>query len=335
MKRLKQSITDFKKLKIMVIGDLILDKYVYAKTSRISREAPVLILSEDSVEYKLGGAGNTINNLNELGAEVGVFSIIGNDEEGKNIIKLLKNGKIDTSNIIRKNIFKTPLKTRFLAGKENTKKQQIFRLDRDKIYKGRKKDFLIRIGQKIKNYDAVIISDYGYSVFTPSDFNRLKKDIKNFPPVFVDSRFNLRKFKTITSATPNESELINSSNLNYTTDIIKKGINLFNKLKTEALLITRGSKGMILIESGKTPKIIPIFGDNNIVDVTGAGDTVISVYTLSWLSLKNFFKAALLANLAGALTVMKMGASTVSVEELLNGLKKYEDIILKTIAENS
>jgi rfaE bifunctional protein kinase chain/domain len=333
MKTLKQSINNFQNFKIMVIGDLILDKYVYAKTSRISREAPVLILSEDSVEHKLGGAGNTINNLNELGAKVGVFSIIGNDEEGKNIIKLLKNRKIDTSNIIKKNFFKTPLKTRFLAGEENAKKQQIFRLDREKFYKGRKKEFLINIKQKIENYDAVIISDYGYSVFTPSDFKKLKQDIKNLPPIFVDSRFNLSKFKNITSATPNESELINSSNLNYTTDIIKKGINMSNKMKMKALLITRGSKGMILIESGKSPKNIPIFGDNNIVDVTGAGDTVISVYTLSWLSSGDFFKAAVIANLAGALTVMKMGASTVNRKELLEGLKQHEDIIFKTITE--
>jgi rfaE bifunctional protein kinase chain/domain len=333
MKTLKQSINNFQNFKIMVIGDLILDKYVYAKTSRISREAPVLILSEDSVEHKLGGAGNTINNLNELGAKVGVFSIIGNDEEGKNIIKLLKNRKIDTSNIIKKNFFKTPLKTRFLAGEENAKKQQIFRLDREKFYKGRKKEFLINIKQKIENYDAVIISDYGYSVFTPSDFKKLKQDIKNLPPIFVDSRFNLSKFKNITSATPNESELINSSNLNYTTDIIKKGINMSNKMKMKALLITRGSKGMILIESGKSPENIPIFGDNNIVDVTGAGDTVISVYTLSWLSSGDFFKAAVIANLAGALTVMKTGASTVNRKELLEGLKQHEDIIFKTITE--
>ncbi len=333
MKLLKNAIKKYDTKKIMVIGDLILDKYVYAKTSRISREAPVLILSEDAVEYKLGGAGNTISNLKELGAEVGVFSIVGKDEEGGKIIKLLKEKGIDTSNIIIKNDFQTPLKTRFLAGEENTKKQQIFRLDRDKPYKGRKRELIDNIKYNMENYDSIIISDYGYSIFKPSDLKKMRKKKMVLPPIFVDSRFNLYKYKNITSATPNETELFISSIENK--NIIDTGLKFINKLKTDSLLITRGSKGMILLEKGKNPKMIPIFGDNNIVDVTGAGDTVISVYTLSWLTLKDFFLSAILANLAGALTVMKMGASTVNREELTEGLTKYENTIIETINKNS
>jgi len=337
MKRLIKAVDRFKNQKILVIGDLILDKYIYASTSRVSREAPVLVLDENKVKFDLGGAGNTINNLISLGADVSVASIIGNDHEGNKIKALLTEKNIDCMNLAIRNNFNTPLKTRVLAGQDNTRKQQVFRLDRGKPYSNQKNDLIKLISNNINKFDAVIISDYGYSIFSPKDLEFINKKINKLPPVFLDSRFQICNYKNVTAATPNENEVFSCFPEKDKKDISIKnaGNKIIKKINSQTLLITRGSKGMMLFKKNKKPFLIPIFGSKNIVDVTGAGDTVISIFTLGWLALNDFILSAILANTGGAITVMKSGTSPVSKKELIDGIKRFKNIISDTIKKHN
>ena len=328
MEDYKRIIENFKNLKILVIGDLVLDKYIYATTSRVSREAPVLVLEEERVEYKLGGGGNTVRNFKALNVNVDILSVIGDDPEGEKIKELLKDSGISDSLIIKNKNFKTPLKTRVLAGETNTRKQQVFRLDRGGKLKKHNSLFYNTLKDISKNYDALIFSDYGYGISSYKVLKSLKRELKNLPPIFVDSRFELFRFKGITSATPNITEAYEAADLKIKNGNLKKvGKKLLSLTEAEAILITLGSEGMYLIDRGLKEYEIPIFGDKNIVDVTGAGDTVISVFSSTWLSSKDFFKSAVLSNVAGALSVMKAGASTINQQELLDGVEKFKDII--------
>ncbi len=328
MENLKKIVRAFKSVKVLVVGDLVLDKYIYATTSRVSREAPILVLEEDFVEYKLGGGGNTVRNFKDLGVQVNILSVVGEDEEGEKIKNLLVDSGIPDSMILKTKKFKTPLKTRVLAGETNTRKQQVFRIDRGKRTDNLPKKFFEILDSIYKDYDVIIFSDYGYGISSYKVLKKLKKNKSDLPPIFVDSRFELFKFKSITTATPNITEAYESANLKIKNNNLQRvGKKLLAITQADAILITLGSEGMYLIERNLNEYKIPIFGDRNIVDVTGAGDTVISVFASSWVIAKNFFKAAILSNVAGALTVMKAGASTIAMEELINGINKYKDKI--------
>ncbi len=328
MENLKKIVKNFKSIRVLVVGDFVVDKYVYATTSRVSREAPILVLEEDFVEYKLGGGGNTVRNFKDLGAQIDTLSVVGEDEEGERIKSLLVDSGISDSMILKTKKFKTPLKTRVLAGETNTRKQQVFRIDRGKRIENLPKKFFEILDSIYRNYDVIVFSDYGYGISSYKTLNKLKKDKSNLPPIFVDSRFELSKFRSITSATPNITEAYESANLKIKNNNLQKvGRKLLRITQAEAILITLGSEGMYLMEKNSNEYKIPIFGDKNIVDVTGAGDTVISVFASSWIISKSFFKSAILSNVAGALTVMKAGASTITPEELINGINKYKDKI--------
>ncbi len=336
MENLKKIIKKFDSIRILVIGDVVLDKYIFATTSRVSREAPVLVLEEESVEFKLGGGGNTVRNFKDLGVKVDVLAIVGNDPEGKEIIDLLNKSGVSTSFVIKSKKFKTPLKTRVLAGETNTRKQQVFRIDRGEKIKSLPKEFFKKFGEIYENYDAIIFSDYGYGVSSYRVLKKLKREYKKLPFVFVDSRFELSKFKEITSATPNITEAYDASGFKVKKGNLKRvGKKLLSITGAEGILITLGSEGMYLIERNLKDYYIPIFGDKNIVDVTGAGDTVMAVFSSSWISSKDFFSSAIISNVAGALTVMKAGASTVTTQELKNGIDKYKDKITELFEKYS
>lgn len=320
--RLLELIKNFKGKRIVVWGDFILDEYLFGRTSRVSREAPVLIIKYEGNEFNLGGGANSIKNIKVLGGEPIPVGIIGDDDAGEKLLYLMEKLGITTQFIIRTKKYKTPIKTRILAGGEHTRKQQILRLDREERISF-DNDLREALYKSLKNAmsfgDALLISDYDNWTVEIDLFGKIIKEIKNSKPVTVDSRHRLLMFKNVSIATPNEPEVEEALHMSIGEDekvLFEAGERILAELGSPALLITRGYKGMCLFERDKEPLLIPIYGSDEIVDVTGAGDTVISTVTLSLSAGGSFSESAILSNLAGGIVVMKRGAATVTPEEL-------------------
>jgi len=321
--QLLKIIDRFQQKTITVWGDLILDEYLYGTTRRISREAPVLIIRYRSKELSLGGGGNSLLNLKALGANPVPVGVVGKDDSGKRILKILKQLGMSIESVLIEKAFQTPIKTRILAGEESTRKQQVLRIDKEaKVPETNdlKKRLLNSLRKAHHQTDALLISDYNYFTVKEDLFRkilpRLKKSRK---PVALDSRFRLTDFEGVTVLTPNEPEVEHALHIELKDNkemVRKAGRRLLNRTKAEAVLITRGSKGMVLFERRRPPLVIPIHGSTDIVDVTGAGDTVISVFTLALTCGATFKQAAQLANYAGGIVVMKKGTATLSPQEL-------------------
>jgi len=321
--RLVSLIDRFPLLRIAVWGDFILDEYLYGYTRRISREAPVMIISYKSREFALGGAGNAALNLAALGVEAEAIGVVGADEGGREVRRLLARAGISDRAIITEKDFPTPLKTRILAGEENTKKQQILRIDREGEVPGKKAlraKLNAGLGRAAASCDALLVSDYDYRTVSEDLYDAAAVDCRKAGvPVSVDSRFRLSRFRGCTIATPNEPEVEAQLKTHLGDDraeVVSAGRTLLRKLQSPALLITRGSKGMALFEKGKLPYFLPVSGSTDIVDVTGAGDTVIAVFTAALAAGASFREAARLANFAGGLVVMKKGTAVVRPLEL-------------------
>ncbi len=322
-KNLIAIIDRFARKKIAVWGDLILDEYIYGTTRRISREAPVLILSYQDKELSLGGGGNALLNLCALGARPVPVGIVGQDDAAKRILEILKKNKIPSEFLIKEKNYRTPIKTRILAGEHSTRKQQILRIDHEEKVpenKELKKKLETTLGKVAGQTVALLISDYNYFTVQEDILKKILPKLRRTnKPVALDSRFRLLNFKGVTVLTPNEPEVEHALQIELENegDIIKKaGRQILEKAEAEAVLITRGGKGMVLFERNKPAFPIPIYGSSDIVDVTGAGDTVISVLTLALACGASFKEAALLANYAGGIVVMKKGTATVSPREL-------------------
>jgi rfaE bifunctional protein kinase chain/domain len=325
---LLQVIDNFSQKRIIVWGDFILDEYLYGTTRRISREAPVLILSYKRKEFSLGGGGNALLNLKALGAKPIAVGVIGQDDAGSRISQILKENGIITRHLVRHKAHSTPVKTRILAGEETTRKQQILRIDQEAKVPDTPslKEKILKTLLDLKTHaDAAIISDYDYYTVKEDIFRRiLPRFQKAKIPIALDSRFRLLDFKGVTVVTPNEPEVEEALQvrLDDNTEIITHaGRTLLKNSEAATILLTRGSRGMVLFESRKPPFPIPIFGTTDIVDVTGAGDTVISVFTLALASGATYREAAQLANYAGGLVVMKKGTSTITPQELQKAIK--------------
>jgi len=321
--RLCELIARFENKRIAVWGDFILDEYVYGNTNRVSREAPVLILSYKKREFSLGGGGNTLLNLKALGASPFPIGVIGSDSAGEEIIRILKSKGIPTDFLIQEKTFSTPAKIRILAGEENTRKQQILRIDRESRVPN-KTNISIKLVKHLRyakeKANALLISDYNYFNVKENIYKQILPDFKKAKiPVTVDSRFRMLSFKQSTVSTPNEPEVEEAlrKKLSDKKELLKQtGSRLLKQTEAEAILLTRGSQGMVLFEKEKPPIYIPVHGTTDIVDVTGAGDTVISVFTLALTAGGTFSQAASLANYAGGIVVMKKGTATLSCKKL-------------------
>ena len=318
--------------KIAVWGDFILDEYITGTTRRISREAPVLILSYNNSHFALGGAGNALMNIRSLGGDPLPVGVLGEDEAARQILTMMHRENICTDYLYHLKGYQTPLKTRILAGEESTRKQQILRIDRESLVPGSaevQKALTSSLRKLSRHTGALLISDYNYFSVTGdifSDVNILYQN--NKIPVTLDSRFRLLDFPGITVATPNEPEVEDALNIRLGNDpeqVRQTGRTLLNKCRAEALLMTQGSKGMLLFERRKAPVPIPIHGSTDIVDVTGAGDTVISTFTLGLTCGISFREAAHLANCAAGLVVMKRGTATVTSRELKKAVEQVRE----------
>jgi rfaE bifunctional protein kinase chain/domain len=319
--RLSRLIAAFRGKRLVVFGDLIADEYVYGRVARVSREAPVLILEYNATEIVPGGAGNAANNVASLGATVTLVSLVGRDEPGRRLFKVLPRG-VERAGLARPGGYRTPVKTRILAGGIHSAKQQVVRIDRfasEKVSEGHRLAAETIARRAVKGADAVLVSDYGSGLVTPKFVHELAASLKKGTPILIDSRYALTKYRGLTACTPNESEV--EQVLGVTIDdqarvLERAGRALLTRTRMRAVLVTRGSRGMALFEQGKPTVHIPIFGSDQIADVTGAGDTVMATMTLALAAGATFEEAARLANFAGGLVVMKRGTATVSAAEL-------------------
>ena len=313
----------FSTLRVAVVGDLIADEFIYGRVSRVSREAPVLILQYGSTEILPGGAGNAASNIAALGGRAHLVAFVGKDEAGKRLRGGLRH--VDTKGLLRPSGYCTPVKTRILAGGVHTTKQQIVRIDRvvSADYDAKSRAALARAAlDAASECDAILMSDYGTGLVTPELAAALAKKVaadRRRVPILIDSRYDLLRYRGLTASTPNESEVEQVLGVKIGDDLrVLEGAGraLLKRTRMSAVLITRGSRGMALFEAGQPAIHLPIYGSDEVADVTGAGDTVIATVTLAIAAGATFHEAARLANYAGGLVVMKRGTATVSRDEL-------------------
>lgn len=325
MPRLLDLIDRFPRVRVTVFGDLIVDEFIYGEIARVSREAPVLILNYDSTELVPGGAGNAANNVAALGGRVTVVGVAGRDETGRRLLASMR-GRVDTGGVVRPREGRTPTKTRILAGGIHSAKQQVVRIDRasaGSLSDADRRAVMTRLTAAARRSQALLVSDYGSGLVTPALVDEARRRLRpsggQRPAVLLDSRYQLLKFRGVTACTPNEPEVeqIFGVRIGESTHVLERaGRQLLARMRAEAVLVTRGSRGMALFEPGVRTTHIPIHGSDQIADVTGAGDTVIATLTLARAAGATFLEAARLANYAGGIVVMKRGTATVSADEL-------------------
>jgi rfaE bifunctional protein kinase chain/domain len=326
MRGVLASIEKFASRTVVVIGDLITDEYLFGKPVRISREAPVLILSFSEREVLLGGAANAAHNVHALGAHVLPVGVIGRDAAGEELMTLFRGAGISTDGIVAENGRTTPVKTRIMAGGYQATRQQVVRLDREPAGEPQpvtEDALLTRLSALTARVDAIVISDYGYGAVTPRVFDEIKAIARRTGAIVtVDSRYQLPRFTGVTAATPNEAELEQLTGVVVDDErtVEKAGRQLLERLDARIVLVTRGSRGMALFERDGASSFLPIHGTDEIADVTGAGDTVISTFSLVLAAGGTPLEAASLANVAGGVVVMKRGTATVSPTELRQAL---------------
>lgn len=318
MTQLLDIIRRFAERRVVIVGDAIADKFVHGSISRVSREAPVFILRHEQTETLPGGAANCAMNLVSLGARVSLISLTGADEAGNELRSKLEAAGVDIEGVLVSEKVQTTTKVRILAGLSHSSKQQVIRIDYDSapVNDAELRAALInKLEKAFTDADAVVISDYNYGVV---DAHVIAAIRKVNVPVLVDSRFRLSEFTGFTAATPNQEEVENliGAQIASTEQLKTVAKELKERLGYRALLVTRGSDGMTLLESDAAPLHIRAVGAQQAVDVTGAGDTVIATFALALASGASFADAARLANYAGGLVVMKRGTASVTSAEL-------------------
>lgn len=323
-------IDGFPRQRIVLLGDLVADEFIYGEIARVSREAPVLILKQRERQIVPGGGGNAANNLADLGAGVTPVGVVGSDEAGAALLRYFKQKGISTRRIIRLRGYLTPTKSRILGSLTHWQRQQIVRVDREPAAPlGR--EMRRRLSESVlplwRESSALLLSDYGYGATDGQEAAFLRRRARRAGrslPLTVDSRYALRSYTHVTAATPNEPEMEEAfgqrigNNLELLHHLGKK---VLRRQSLQALLVTRGRDGMVLFEPRRRPQSIPIFGSDQAVDVTGAGDTLIAAFTLALAAGATFLRAAQLANCAAGLVVMKRGTATVTAQELKEAIR--------------
>lgn len=331
-KKLEKVVKRFKGKRIIIVGDLILDHYIFGEVERISPEAPVPVVWAAKEKFVGGGAVNVALNLLELGAEVTLCGVIGDDYFGRNLLSLIKEKNINTQLIVKDKKRPTTLKTRIIA-----QHQQVVRLDWES------KDFLSleannKVLKKIKinmhKFDGVIVEDYGKGVINPVLVEELVTICKkNKKIITVDPKEDhFDYYENVTAMTPNlkEAEIAAHMKVKSKKEINILGEIILDKLKPQALLITLGEEGMRLFLRGGKIYNIPTYA-LEVYDVTGAGDTVIAVYTLSLASGASFVEAAVISNFAAGIVVEKLGAATTTKRELLERIRREGAVMVNEI----
>ncbi|HZR65260.1 MAG TPA: PfkB family carbohydrate kinase [Terriglobales bacterium] len=365
--RLRKIVEAFPHVTITVLGDMVADEFVFGEISRVSREAPVLILRHRERTVVPGGGANAVNNLADLGVNVLPVGIVGNDEPGRLLLRSFRHKRIPVTGILKHKNFATVTKTRILAGMPHTWRQQVVRVDREPETQPdahTTREVALAAREYLRASDALLISDYGYGAATPEILNAVqdrrspqpirlpkgswpsqsekkqtrlphpsrfskggneKLQSKTSIPIVLDSRHRMLEFSGITAATPNEPEVEEVLKLKIGPDwnrLCSAGSEIMSRMNLSSLIITRGRDGMVAFDQKHKPLDIPIFGSDQVADVTGAGDTVIATFTAALAAGASTEEAAHLANYAGGIVVMKRGTATVSQQELIEALEK-------------
>jgi rfaE bifunctional protein kinase chain/domain len=332
--RLLSLIDNFGGRRVLVVGDLIADEFIYGEVHRVSREAPVLILKYDTTEIVPGGAGNAAHNVAALGGSAALAGIVGADEQSRRLLAALPR-QVDRRQVVRTKGYRTPVKTRILAGGIHSAKQQIVRIDREgwPLEEAVSRVFAQKMSSALGECDAVLLSDYGSGLITPALASAiaratLKRRRRRPIPILVDSRYRLLDYRGLSACTPNESEVEQALGIRIDDDPVvleQAGRTLLRRTGMRAILITRGSRGMALFQPKQPTVHVPIFGPDEVTDVTGAGDTVIATMSLALAAGASFYEATRLANYAGGVVVMKRGTATVSARELSDAVESDHD----------
>ena len=325
--RLKKILDAFPKITVTALADLVADEFVYGEISRVSREAPVLILKHRERTVVPGGGANAINNLADLDVNVLPVGLLGDDEPGRLLMKAFRHKRIPVSGILKDKAHTTVTKTRILAGMTHSARQQVVRVDREPETPPNShftRELVLSARDYARASDALLVSDYGYGSATPAILYALRAKGVSVP-VTLDSRFRMLEYSGVTAATPNEPEVEACLGVRIGQDwsrVVAAGEPLMSRMKLQSLVITRGRDGMAAFPGRHKPLDIPIFGSDEVTDVTGAGDTVIATFTAALAAGATPEDAAQLANYAGGIVVMKRGTATVSRQELLDAIDK-------------
>jgi D-glycero-beta-D-manno-heptose-7-phosphate kinase len=320
--RLLALIDRFSGRRLVVAGDFVLDRFVYGHPKRVSREAPVLILRFWKEESLPGGAGNTAANVRALGGVPIPVGAAGLDESGRALREAFLARGISDEGLVDVAGYRTPTKTRILGGAPHAIKQQIVRYDVEDSLPAdaaRAGSFGERLRAAAREADGAIVSDYGYGAVSPEAVSVLRAGLRAGTKICVDSRHRLGEYAGVDAATPNEEELEESAGeplADSERKLDAAGAALRSRMGCESLLVTRGSRGMALFRHGESPARIPVHGTDQVADVTGAGDTVLATFALALSAGASPLEAALLANFAGGVVVMKMGTAVVTPAEL-------------------
>lgn len=315
--KLRSVISRFKNKNILVVGDLVLDHYIFGKVDRISPEAPVPVVWANRENFVCGGAANVGLNLVALGAKVSICGVIGKDHFGKRLFSLIESGGISSNLLVQEKNRPTTLKTRIIA-----QHQQIVRLDWESVeFLSQKVSRMLvsKIAKNIDKFDAVIIEDYGKGVINPNlvgdvvDLCTRKRKIITVDP----KEEHIDYYTNVTSLTPNlkEAQVAAHMKIHGKSEIPLLGKAIMARLNPKSLLVTLGEDGMMLFADGKYYHIPTMALE--VFDVTGAGDTVISAFTLALAAKASFYEAALISNFAAGIVVEKLGAATTNSKELI------------------
>jgi len=331
--RLLALIPAFSGRRLVVAGDYVLDRFVYGHPKRVSREAPVLILRFWKEEHLPGGAGNTAANVRSLGGIPLPVGALGEDDAGRILRRILEERGISTEGLLDAAGYETPTKTRILGGAPHSIKQQIVRYDREAALP---RDPRIgaalseRLGRLARGAAGAILSDYGYGAISPRDVAPLRSALAPGAPILVDSRHGLAFYAGADAVTPNEEELEEAAGFSIGDSdeaLARAARQMAERVGCRTVLVTRGSRGMTLFDGPGAPHTIPVHGTDQVADVTGAGDTVLAAFSLALASGATAAEAALLANFAGGVVVMKMGTATLTPDELREAILSDRSIL--------
>jgi rfaE bifunctional protein kinase chain/domain len=332
--RLVSLVDSFASRRLVVAGDYVLDRFLYGHPKRVSREAPVLILRFRKEEDLPGGAGNTAANVHSLGGVPIPVGAVGEDEGGRTLRRVLEERGIATDGLLTAAGYETPSKTRILAGFPHGIKQQVVRYDRESSLPGDPaiSAAISRLLEKAAgDAEGAILSDYGYGSVSGSVNGLLRRALPPKAPILVDSRHGLVRFTGADAVTPNEEELEEWAGRplgDDPADLEKAARDFQREIRCPVVLVTRGSRGMSLFCENAPAAWIPVHGTDQVADVTGAGDTVLATFSLAMVSGATPVEAALLANFAGGVVVMKMGTAVVTPAELKEAVLSDRTILL-------
>ncbi|MBI5598238.1 MAG: D-glycero-beta-D-manno-heptose-7-phosphate kinase [Deltaproteobacteria bacterium] len=326
-KKARSIIRGFKKARVLVIGDIIMDHFIWGGVTRISPEAPVPVVDVTGETILLGGAANVVNNIMRLGGRSFVAGVVGADSDGRRLREMLKSGGVSTEGVVVDRLRPTTIKTRVIAHH-----QQVVRFDRerkDRVAKkvcGRVLDY---IEKAWPDADAVVVSDYAKGIVTPELMDAVRELVAlDCKPVVVDPKVeHFDYYRGMTVATPNNHEagLASGIEIKDASSLNRAGRALMKRIGSRALLITRGESGMSLFEEGGQTHIPTVARE--VYDVSGAGDTVVAVMALSLAAGAALKEASVLANLAAGRVVEKLGTATVSPLELKEAVSAWLEAV--------